>query len=231
MSVTPSAAVGAVTTCLLMALVATPASAQVSSATPSGPVSAPVGQTRLFLGPTARPLPQGDGYFVLHGIVPAFQVGITDRVSIGAGSFFGVGGNFWVTPKVQLVRRDAISVSATLVHFVAPGEGNLGFAFASATHGGAAGGITFGVGAAYAGGWDEDDDWAAGGPFFMVGADRQLSPRVVFLSENYIVAGSGAMLINGIRASWTRFMLDAGAMILVGDGVAGGPIVNFAWRF
>lgn len=210
-----------------------PCAAQTSGPPPLPPdPSTAVTGTRLFLGPTARMLPSGEGYVVLYGgLVPAFQVGVTDRVSIGAGSFFGIEGNFWVTPKVQVARRGATSVSVTLIQVVVPGEGSTGFAFASSTHDTVSGGVTVGIGAAFSGGWD-DHGWAAGGPLFMVGGDRRLNRRMVFVSENYLVAGSGAMLMNGIRASWTRFSLDAAAMVLVGGGsVVGAPALNLSWRF
>jgi hypothetical protein len=208
--------------------------AQASGPPPSSPdASTAVTETRLFLGPTARMLPPGDGYFVLYGgLVPAFQIGVTERVSIGAGSFFGIEGNFWVTPKVQVMRRGATSASAALIQVIVPGEGSMGFAFGSVTRDTASGGVTVGIGAAFTHGWDDDDDWAAGGPLFMVGGDRRLSRRVVFVSENYIVAGNGAMLMNGIRASWTRFSLDAAATVLVGgNSLAAGPALNLSWRF
>lgn len=217
----PPVVVGLLAACLGVMVLATPAAAQTRD-----------GETRLFLGPTARPLPSGEGYFVLHGgLVPAFQVGITDRVSIGAGTFFLADGNVWLTPKVQLLRQGATGVSATVVHVMVPGSGALGFAFGSLTREARAGGITLGVGVAYAHGWDDDDDWASGGPLVMIGGDRRLSPRLTFLSENYLIAGDAAVLVNGVRAAWGRFALDVGAVILVGDGVFGSPILNLAWRF
>src|SRR5262245_36117456 len=199
---------------LILCAFAAPSRAQ---STPTPPAS-DTGATRLFFGPTARALPAGEGYFTMHGgILPAFQVGVTDRFSIGAGTFYFQDGNFFVTPKVQIARTDSASVAATLIHFVVPGEGRLGLAFASVTYGPASGGLTVGVGAAYSDGWDENDHWGVGGPLFMIGGDRQLSPRIRFMSENYIVAGDAALLMNGCRASWAHFSLDFGAIVTVSD--------------
>jgi hypothetical protein len=179
--------------------------------------------TRLFFGPTARPLRKGEGYFALHaGLIPAFQVGLTDRVSIGAGTFYLSGGN---------LRRRATSVSATLAVFLVPGKGSMGFAFGTFTHDTANGGLTAGVGVAYVHPWTSDQSFEHSGPLIMIGGDRQLSPRVTFLSENYLVTTTGGMLVNGLRTSWTRFSFDVGAMIFVGDGLIGGPMINLAWKF
>ena len=67
--------------------------------------------TRLLVGPTARSLDQGQVYLDSFGIsLPFVQVGITNRVSMGAGApllFPGVtpGDVFWLTPKVQVFRE------------------------------------------------------------------------------------------------------------------------------
>jgi hypothetical protein len=207
--------------------------------TPGAPSSPPQNlippfrDSRLFIGPTARALKAGDGYFVLHGAVaPAFQIGLTDRISFGAGSFLFVNGNFFVTPKVQFVRRGSTSMSAALIHVVVPNEGHLGLAFVSATRDTARGGWTVGLGAAYSDGWEENDDWAVAGPLVMVGADRQLTRRVAFVSENYIVFEGAGLLFNGARAVWGRFSLDAALMLAVGsEGAVGAPFLNLAWQF
>jgi hypothetical protein len=205
-----------------------PASAQ------SAPASESPRPTRLFIGPTARPLPKGEGYFVLHGaLVPSFQVGVTDRVSVGAGTFYFSGGSLWVTPKVQVLSRGATSVSGTLVHFIVPGEGALGFAFGSVTHDRPGGGITAGLGVAYASGWGDDHDWAHSGPLLMFGGDSRISRRVTFVNENYIIAsGDGAaLLMGGVRTAWGRFELDTGVVVIAGGGLFAAPVLNLAWSF
>jgi len=43
--------------------------------------------TRLFFGPTARALKQGAAYVGVYEILlPFVQIGITDRISVGAGT-------------------------------------------------------------------------------------------------------------------------------------------------
>src|SRR5688572_33200507 len=69
--------------------------------------------TRLFFGPTGRSLKQGSGYVgVYEVLLPFVQVGLTDRISIGAGTPLVCcnGGDqpFWVTPKVQFLAGESV---------------------------------------------------------------------------------------------------------------------------
>jgi hypothetical protein len=63
--------------------------------------------TRLLFAPTGRSLKKGEGYIgVYEFLLPFVQVGITDRLTIGAGTpliFFGdeTSRPVWVTPKYQ----------------------------------------------------------------------------------------------------------------------------------
>ena len=62
--------------------------------------------TRLFFAPTGRSLKQGEAYFgVYEVLLPFVQVGITDRISIGARHAAHLGDverPIWVTPKAQV---------------------------------------------------------------------------------------------------------------------------------
>ena len=74
--------------------------------------------TRLFFAPTGRSLKKGEAYFgVYEVILPFIQVGITDRISIGAGTpliFGDLERPFWVTPKINLLQRKTTAVSVSL---------------------------------------------------------------------------------------------------------------------
>jgi hypothetical protein len=226
------AALIAALTPFLALVAAVDARADQQAASPSGGAGAGAGvnSSRLFVGPTARMLEPGEGYFVLHGAVaPSFQIGVTDRFSFGAGTFFFGEGVFWVTPKVRIATRGATTVSAGVLHLTAPGEGHLGLAYVGATRDGARGGLSFGAGVAYT--TVDDDDFSTGGPLLLVGGDYRLSRRAVFMNETYVVIGVGGMSFNGVRLTWGRFSLDAGAIVTVGGGAIGGPIVNLGWAF
>src|SRR5262245_22546694 len=86
------------------------------------PAEAP-GASRLFLGPTARMLPPGEGYIAGYGLlVPTVQVGVTKRFSIGAGTLpiglllYDAPFTFWVTPKVQIFDGARTDVAAGVLH-------------------------------------------------------------------------------------------------------------------
>jgi len=85
--------------------------------------------TRLFFGPTARSLKQGTDYVGVYEILlPFVQVGLTDRISFGAGTplFFGAGSAqpFWITPKVQVYASESVQASAGVMHFLNVGDGS-----------------------------------------------------------------------------------------------------------
>ena len=107
--------------------------------------------TRLLVGPTARSLDQGQVYLDSFGIsLPFVQVGITNRVSMGAGApllFPGVtpGDVFWLTPKVQVFRGEQNQAAVGVFHVKAGDEAS-GIAYGVMTHGAPDGAVTLGVG-------------------------------------------------------------------------------------
>jgi hypothetical protein len=84
-------------------------------------------QSRLFFGPTAKALQQGDAYAGLYYFhVPFVQVGVTDRFSIGGGSPILVSlltGEFgiWITPKLQVVSGDRVQMAIGSISTIADG--------------------------------------------------------------------------------------------------------------
>ena len=84
--------------------------------------------------------------------LPFVQVGVTDRISIGAGTplmFGDVERPFWVTPKVQLLERRSTAVSAGVMHFFNVDEASIGIAYGVVTQGSADSAATIGAGYAY----------------------------------------------------------------------------------
>jgi hypothetical protein len=117
--------VDAMTRILSAALVTTLVFAHLAAAQPSGPTE-PSG-TRLLVGPTARALEQGQFYVDFSAFVggPFAQVGVTDRVSIGAGTPVLVpgiqpGGVMVVTPKVQVYAGRNVDASVGVLQFLGP---------------------------------------------------------------------------------------------------------------
>src|SRR5438552_2111507 len=93
---TPTPATAAATPAAIVIVCSSAAWAQeAAAAVPAEPDS------RLFFGATARSLPAGQGYFSVRELgLPAFQVGITDRFSIGAATPIALPGKvMFFSPK------------------------------------------------------------------------------------------------------------------------------------
>jgi len=187
--------------------------------------------TRLFFGPTARSLERGQGYVAMYEFVmPFVQVGLTDRVSVGAGTplIFGGGGNhpFWVTPKVQVYDAPRTKVAVGLLHLFVAGDEQVGIAYGVATLGSADSAATVGAGYAY----ETADD--AGTPVVMVGGERRVHRRLKLVTENYLWPGATGLLSGGVRFIGDRLSADLGLVMPLGaDDLIAFPVVNFVWAF
>ena len=188
--------------------------------------------TRLFFAPTGRALRRGEGYFgVYEFVLPFLQVGLTDRISIGAGTplFFGgdSGHPFWVTPKVQVYEHGPSSVAVGIIHFMNVGDGNFGIAYAVTTYGGLDDAVTGGVGYAYARYSKSSHATAIG----MIGGEHRIGRRLKFITENY-VWHDGGIISGGVRFLGERLSADVGIFApIVADTTIAAPVVNFVWKF
>jgi hypothetical protein len=188
--------------------------------------------TRLFFGPTARSLKRGEGYVGVYEIVlPFVQVGITDRVSVGAGTplIFGGGSEhpFWITPKVQVFEREQTQASVGVMHFLNVGDGALGIAYVVATRGTADSAATVGVGYAYNRSYDNSDGVAV----VMVGGEHRVRRGMKVITENYVFNGGG-IVTGGVRWLGERFSADLALVVpFDGSSVIGFPLVNVVYSF
>ena len=188
--------------------------------------------TRLFFGPTGRSLKQGTGYFGVYEILlPFVQVGLTDRISFGAGTplIFGDGSAhpLWITPKAQLYAGESVQASVGVMHFLNVGDGNFGVAYVVGTKGTTDSAVTGGVGYAY----DRSYNSTNGAAVVMVGAEHRITRGMKILSENYIFNGGG-ILTGGVRWLGERFAADL-ALVVPTDGVStvAFPLVNVVYSF
>lgn len=187
--------------------------------------------TRLFFAPTGRSLEKGEAYFgVYEVLLPFVQYGVTDRLSIGGGTplVFGFGGDqpFWFTPKFQVVTARSTEAAVGVLHVVNMGDASVGMAYAVVTQGNADSALTVGGGYAYA---SADED-RAGAPVVMLGAEKRLSKRVKFVTENYWFSGIG-LASGGLRIMGERLSADIGLVSPLGGEVAVVfPMVNFVWK-
>ena len=167
-----------------------------------------VGRTRLLIGPTARALERGEAYIDdLSLFFPSVQVGLTNRLSIGAGTPLLVpqadvhpGDVVWITPKMQVFGGRRTQGAVGLVHIVGKGA-NAGLAYGVATHGTTNTAFTVGAGIAY-------PTHSGAHAVVLVGAERRVSPRIKLLTENYQSAGN-AILTGGLRVVGRKRTLDA----------------------
>ena len=184
--------------------------------------------SRLFVGPTARLLPPGQGYMALYGPIPNFEIGLTDRLQLGGG-VLPFAPLFWVTPKVQLFRDERRTVAVGTLQVFAPGEFAGGLAYLNTTRERGNSALSVGAGWAYS----TDDGsfrFASGVPVVQLGAERQLTRQWTFVTENYLAVGVG-WISGGVRYQRRHFGADFAILSLVGDG--GGfaaPMVLVSWR-
>ena len=186
--------------------------------------------TRLFFGPTARSLKQGAGYVGVYEILlPFVQVGLTDRISFGAGTplIFGDGSAhpFWITPKVQVYASESVQASVGVMHFLNVGDGTLGIAYVVGTRGTTDSAVTGGVGYAY----DRSYNSKNGAAVVMIGGEHRVTRGMKILTENYIFNGGG-ILTGGVRWMGERFSADL-AMVVPTDGGTTFPLVNVVYSF
>lgn len=187
-------------------------------------------RTSLFVGPTARTLPQGRGYMASYELFfPLAGVGVTDHFTL-AGGVPLVGalldqGLFYVAPKVRFPGTPAgLDLAVGGLAFVAPEDGTVGVVYGVATVGDRDRSLT--VGAMH--GW-VDDDW---GEFFgMLGGEARVARRVKLIGESYFSSEAG-LIMAGPRFFTDRLSADLGVLIPVDDGFETLlPMVNFMFSW
>jgi hypothetical protein len=209
--------------------------------------------TRLFFGPTGRALKRGEAYLGVYEVfMPFVQVGVTDRISVGAGTvplFGDVAHPFWLTPKLQIVRRARNSASIGAIHFFnahgffdTDNDGGAGIAYGVVTHGDDDASVTIGGGYAYSTGErrirdayspypDYDEKDSHGAPVLMIGGEYRTSRRVKLVTENYAFKSGGIASI-GARFFGDKLSADlAFAIPLSGDYFYLFPMVNIVRKF
>lgn len=186
--------------------------------------------TRLFFGPTGRPLRKGEVYLGVYEVVmPFVQVGITDRLSVGGGTplVFGGGGNrpFWFTPKFTAIARERTQVAFGALHMLNLDDESVGIAYGAVTRGSRDSAVTVGVGVAY----ERFED--ASPPVLMLGGEHRVRRNLKLVTENYVF-DEGGLVSAGVRFLTGRLSADLALAAPVGvDDLFVFPMVNFVWTF
>lgn len=183
--------------------------------------------SKLFLGPTGRSLQRGTGYLAIDSLLlPVFQVGVTDRFSVGGGlPFYGALGSGWITPKLQVYGSERTSIATGVLHILAPDFGVGGFGYVVATHGTRDAAVTVGGGVLYG----RDDNQGGTSPMIMIGGERRLSRRTKLVTENYLFRG-GAILTAGARIVGRKRSAEIGAIVPVMGYSFPGVFFNFVFH-
>jgi hypothetical protein len=187
--------------------------------------------TRLFFAPTGRSLKKGEAYFGVYEILlPFVQVGITDRISIGAGTpliFGDVERPVWVTPKIRIMESRSTALSAGVMHFFNVDDASIGIAYGVVTQGSTDNAVTVGLGYSYA---RTDNDDADSG-VLMLGGERRVSRRIKLVTENYVFKGGG-FASGGLRFFGEKLSADFGlVMPLFEDETFVFPMINIVRKF
>jgi hypothetical protein len=156
------------------------------------------------------------------------QVGVTDRLSIGAGSpviFPSDGAHpVWFTPKLQVVAREKAQVAVGVIHITGCEGFNAGIAYGVTTVGSDTSSATVGLGYAYSG--------KSRTPILMVGGEHRTSRRIKLITENWIwPSGRSGFVSGGVRFLGERLSADVSLMVPLVENPTVFPLVSFAWRF
>lgn len=195
--------------------------------------------TRLFFAPTARAVPEGEGYFsVFQLLFPFVAYGATDRITLAGGTPVipgAIARVLYLAPKVEVIRMPQASFAVGALALFAPeafDQGSLGVVYGVGTFGGPDRAVTLGAGFPFIASGDNSD--LADQPLMMLGGEQRLTRRTKLITENYFVPGtSGAVLTGGVRFFGERLSADFGLGAATDGGSLGCclPLVNFVYSF
>jgi len=195
--------------------------------------------TRLYFMPTAYTLKKGEGYFADYYLFfPMVAYGFTDWFTLGGGFSIlpttDIGTQiFYFMPKFRITSSEQFSMSAGALLIKVPDFGDddsplVGILYSVGTVGKPDANFTFGAGFGFVG-----DDFADK-PMVTLGAEKRLSNRVSFVTENWIFPGVDQPLISyGVRLMGEKMSVDLALFNTIGDDMLfpGFPYVDFVFSF
>lgn len=195
---------------------------------------------RLFFGPTARTLRQGEWNFSdFYIIFPSLAVGLADAFMLGGGvSLIPVvdidNQLLFISPKIRLVHRPGFDLAVGALYAGVPDEGDFGSVYGVASFGDPFGSITVGVARPFALD-DGDTDLMA----FLLGGERQVSNRVKLITENWLFTDgddsvlliSGGVRIIGERLGGGFALVTSPELLDEDDGFPFIPWLDFSVSF
>ena len=195
--------------------------------------------TRLIFAPTGRMLERGEGYFSDYWIFfPGISFSVSEMLSLGGGMsiFPGVGLGeqlLYFTPKLGLKKSERFNAAVGALYVSVPtfddaGDNNdAGILYGVGTWGDRDNSFTAGLGYGFANG-----DMASN-PAVLIGGEARASPRVSFVTENYLLPGGHTLLSGGMRFMGRGLSVDLA--LFAAPGEEGGccfPFLGFvySWR-
>jgi hypothetical protein len=187
--------------------------------------------TRLFFAPTGQMLERGEGYVSDYLLFfPGIAYGVTDNITIGGGvSLLPAAVDeqiYYLTPKVGFSVAERVHLAAGVL-FAGGRGGTGGIGYGVATFGDGNASASLGAGYGFAGGKIESK------PVAMVGGEVRVSPRIGFVTENYLlpVSDNNVLYSFGIRFMGDKLTTDLALFNVSGSEVIGIPFVDFVFRF
>jgi hypothetical protein len=187
----------------------------------------------LLVAATAHSLPAGTGYVQIADLALArFQVGLTDRVSVGGGTVTLHPRALMLTGKAEVYRgpHTSAAIGAVYVNAGSGLSGSLTYGVATKDAGNAS--FTAGIGMIH-GHFEGKTEVSEGSiPAGVAGVEWRRSEHGTMLVEAYVFGPVNYVNI-AWRHTWTRFSVDYGVTIAVGNEavIPPAPIINMAWRF
>jgi hypothetical protein len=194
--------------------------------------------TRLIFAPTGRMLAKGEGYVSDFWVFfPGVASGVSDHFTLGGGASLLPGIDFteqifYLTPKVGVIQKErfnaAVGALATSVPTFDDGSSreSAGLLYGVATWGSVDQSLTTGVGYGYIGGT------LANRPVLMAGGESRMSPRLSFVTENYLFPGGAGLVSAAIRFMGQDIAVDLGLSRPVNTEEAVTiPLLNFVWKW
>lgn len=202
---------------------------------------------RLYLVPTARPLPKGEGFVSGYYIIaPLVAYGVSDNISISGGGTFLLStmiGGVYLLPKIGFSFGNYVSLAAGAAGAKAWGpEGfapSLGALYALGTFGPPEMSATVGAGYAAYMGTTENDTAFSFTPAFMVGGSFRILRKMAFVTENYMVKNwldYSPIVTYGLRFFGEQFTLDVAFINTINYGGFSGkfpglPVAAITYKF
>jgi len=179
--------------------------------------------SHLFVGPTARTLPQGRGYFADYYLFfPVAGAGVSDALMLSGGVSIVPGSDqiMYGAAKLRVVHQPAVSVAIGGLYGGIPGEGSAGFGYAVTTLGSEDNAITL------MGGFPFSTDEVVDEPVLMVGGETRTGGASKFMAEVWKLPGeSDVPALFGMRWFREKIAVGFGLLYVFPNSIEGWPFI------